>query len=213
MEPRDLNVTTRINVGPIDPGTAGLTESEAAVRRAAFQSIRSRRAPDASELAAATGIRLEAVKDAVDSLVRRGEAVTDGANRVVASAGLSLVPAGHRLSLGEDDFHTWCAIDAIGIPAAFGADAVTTTACPTCGRPIEVVFRKGRASPVDELRAWLPLQECCGSVIDDLCPDMNLFCSEEHLEEWRRRAAHPAGAALSLEETEELGRRWWGDLA
>jgi hypothetical protein len=42
---------------------------------------------------------------------------------------------------------------------------------------------------------------------------MNLFCTEAHLEEWRRRAGDPAGMMLSLQETEELGRQWWGDLA
>ena len=49
-------------------------------------------------------------------------------------------------------------------------------------------------------------------MIDELCPDMNLFCSEEHLEQWRRRAGARVGTVLTLKETEELGRQWWGDL-
>ena len=196
-----------------DPGAVGLSDTEVQVRRAAFMSIRKGHAPDASELAATTGRELEAVKEAVDSLVRKGEAVADGAGSVVASAGLSLAPTRHRLRLGHDEFHTWCAIDAIGIPAAFGEDAVATTACPACGRPIEVEFREGRATSDPELRAWLPVQDCCASVVDDLCPDMNLFCNQEHLEDWRRGAGRRAGTALSVAETEEVGRRWWGDLA
>ncbi len=211
MEKLELSLTDS-DRWPADPGAAGLGDTEAEVRRAAFRSIRKGRSPDASELAAATGSGLEAVKEAVDSLVRRGEAVADGAGRVVASAGLSLAPTRHRLRLGEDQFHTWCAVDAVGIPAALGEDAVATTACPACGRPIEVQFEGGRAAPDPELVAWLPVQDCCASVVDDLCPDMNLFCNEEHLEEWRRGAGRPAGTALSLEETEELGRRWWGEL-
>jgi len=42
---------------------------------------------------------------------------------------------------------------------------------------------------------------------------MNLFCSEEHLEVWRRERGAPDGIALSIPEVEELGRTWWGDLA
>jgi hypothetical protein len=195
----------------IDPEISSLTDAEAEVRRAAFRSIRKGRAPDAWDLAEATGLGVDAVKRTVGSLVRTGRAVVND-GRVVGSAGLSLVPARHRLRLGEDEFHTWCAIDAVGIPAALGAHAVSRTACPACGRPIEVEFRGGRAAEDPELRAWLPRQDCT-SMVDELCPDMNLLCSEDHLEEWRRGAGAPPGVALSLQETEVLGRQWWGDLA
>lgn len=214
MEHREQRVSARIDDARLtDPGSVGLTEGEAEVRRAAFQSIVNGTAPDAPELARGTGIGLDVVEDALGSLVRKGEAVVDGENRVVGTAGLSLIPARHRLRLGEREFHTWCAVDAIGIPAALGADAVARTACPTCGRPIEVAFRRGQAVDRDELRAWLPTLDCCTSVVDELCPEMNLFCSEAHLEDWRRRAGHPAGVVLTVEETEELGWRWWGGLA
>ncbi len=212
MEQRELPVTASTGAGAIDPGTVGLTQTEAEVRRAAFGSIRRGHAPSASDLAETSGLALESVVEAVASLERKGQAAVDPSGRVVGSAGLSLVPARHHLTLGEDEFHTWCAIDAVGIPAALQADALSRTACATCGRPIEVQFRHGRAAGDGELRAWLPRQDCCTSVIDELCPDMNLFCSEEHLEEWRR-IGDPAGTVLTLPEAEELGRQWWGELA
>jgi hypothetical protein len=212
MRQREGPVVRGFNKCPIDPGVAGLTETETQVRRAAFRSIGQGRAATASELAAATGLDVGTVEEAVLSLVGKGQAVADGAGHVVGSAGLSLVPARHRLLLGEAQFHTWCAIDAIGIPAALGADAAASTTCPTCGRSIEVAFREGQSPDEEKLRAWLPPQDWCTSVIDELCPDMNLFCSEEHLEEWRRRAGDPTGTVLTLKEAEELGRKWWGDL-
>lgn len=210
MEQHERLVARGLDVCPVDPGASELTETETEVRRAAFGSIRQGRASTGPELAWATGLDLGAVEDAVSSLAGKGQAVVDGEGRVVASAGLSLVPARHRLQLGEARFHTWCAIDAIGIPAALGADAVARTTCPTCGRSIELAFRQGHADDRDP-RAWLPPQDCCTSVIDELCPDMNLFCSEEHLEEWRR-AGPRVGNVLTLKETEELGRQWWADL-
>ncbi|HXF36971.1 MAG TPA: organomercurial lyase [Actinomycetota bacterium] len=210
--------------GPIDPEAGALSPAEAEACRAAFRSILRGRAPGPAELARATGLPERTVREAVAGLARSGRAVVDAAGRVVGSAGLSLVPSPHRLLLGGEAFHTWCAVDAVGIPAALRADAVgipaalradavARTACPTCGRAIEVRFREGRSSGGQGLRAWLPTRGCCTSLVDELCPDMNLFCSEEHLEEWRRGRGDPPGLALTLEEAEELGWRWWGDLA
>ncbi len=212
IEPRDPSVTLDARQDPSDPGAVGLNDAEAHVRRAAFRSVLSGRAADAEDLARATGLAVDTVAHAVDSLVRNGQAIVDHTARIVATGGLSLVPAGHRLRLGDDEFHTWCAIDAIGIPAALGADAVAGTTCPACGRPIEVRFREGRGTHGSRLRVWLPRQECWTSLVDEMCPQMNLFCSQEHLDQWRRREGEPPGAALTLGETEALGRMWWGDL-
>ena len=190
-----------------------LGEPEWRVRRAAFHSIQERVASTVPELADATGLNEDAVEKAISKLVGAGMAVVDDGGRVVGSAGLSLVPGRHRLRLGGNDFFTWCAIDALGIPAALESDALAVTSCPTCGRAIEVEVRRGRLGVDPRLRAWLPRQECCSSVIDEACPDMNLFCTDEHLEVWRRERGAPDGIALSIPEVEELGRIWWGDLA
>jgi hypothetical protein len=212
VERRRVPLPTATGGLPVGPG-AGLTDAEAAVRRAAFRAIRGGAAPDAAALAGTTGLDERTVEAAVASLTRKGQAVVDPAGRVVGSAGLSLAPARHRLRLGDRELHTWCAIDAVGIPAALGAHAVAATACPTCGRAIQVELRGGRARPDQALRAWLPRRDRCASVIDELCPDMNLFCTEEHLQEWRHQRGDPPGVALTLGQAEELGRQWWGDLA
>ena len=210
MEKRELPLAIGTDV---EPQAVRLTETEDKIRRAAFHSIRSGRAPDAAELAGATGLELPSVNEAVGSAARKGRVVLDDSGRVVGSHGLSLVPARHRLRLGEDQFHTWCAIDAIGIPAALGADAVATTACPVCGRSMEIWFREGRASDDAEIRLWVPSKEGCTNVVEEYCPEANLFCSEEHLQLWRRRAGDPPGTVMTLEEGEDLGRTWWGDVA
>ena len=142
MEQREPPITAANDKGQIDSCVLELSEAEAEVRRAAFRSIRTGGAPDALELARVTGLDAATVEGAVGSLVRKGQAVVDTASRVVGSAGLSRVPARHQLRLGDDELHTWCAIDAIGIPAALGVDAVASTACPTCSRSIELEFRK-----------------------------------------------------------------------
>ena len=58
----------------------------------------------------------------------------------------------------------------------------------------------------------MPADDSCASVVDELCPQMNLFCNEEHLEAWLATAGEPAGTSLTVREVQEMGRQWWGDL-
>lgn len=101
MEQRELPVTASTEKGPIDPEVSRLTESEAVVRQAAFRSIRQGRASDAAELAEATGLGVEAVEDAVRSLVRKGQAVVDGGPPVPPYEIPSLFEPFRRLSTTE----------------------------------------------------------------------------------------------------------------
>jgi len=147
-----------------------LGEPEWQVREAAFHSIQEGVASTVPELADATGLNEDAVEQAISKLVGAGMAVLDDGGRVVGSAGLSIVPGRHRLRLGGNDFFTWCAIDALGIPAALESDALAVTACPTRGRTIEVEVRQGRLGVDPRLRAWFPRQGCCSSLIDGRVP-------------------------------------------
>src|SRR6266849_10896819 len=99
--------------------------------RAAFNAILNGEITTVCELAASTG----ASAQDVEQLVGRALIVDDN-GRVVAAHGLSAVPARqHRLTLRGRSFWTWCAIDALGIPAGLGEDAVAETICQLCGTP------------------------------------------------------------------------------
>lgn len=119
-------------------------DAAATVRRAAFRALLEGEAVGREELAALTGLGTEAVGRALEDLAARGRVAIDAQGAVVASAGLSVVPSRHRLRLNGAEFHTWCAIDAIGIPAALGSDALAETACAHCGREMRVEIRGGR---------------------------------------------------------------------
>src|SRR5207244_10250392 len=96
--------------------------------------------PTVSELAKSTG----ASSPDVELLVGRA-LVIDESGRVVAAHGLSAVPARqHRLTLRGRAFWTWCAIDALGIPAGLGEDAVAATTCQLCATGVRVEFKVGR---------------------------------------------------------------------
>lgn len=102
---------------------------------------------------------VEGVRDIVGVLVTAGIAPVEGARdddlAVVGAEGVTVNVTPHQLVLEGQPLHTWCAFDAVGIPAALGADAVATSGCPTCSAAIELRLPKGQP-PNDPAVGWWP---------------------------------------------------------
>ena len=60
-----------------------------------------------------------------------------------AAAPFCSVPTGFRVRAKEKTYWGICIWDALGIPAALGADAAITALCGDCGQPIELEVRGG----------------------------------------------------------------------
>jgi len=189
-----------------------LPEPVLAVRRIAFSALRREERLDPEQLALRTGRDADAVHLALGWLHDAGLVEQDADDRVVGIAGLALEPTKHRLVLDGRRLHTWCAIDAVGIPAALSLDAHVTTTCEHCGASLSVDIDHGEPPSDSPLRGWIPPTDC-DNVRAEVCPLANLFCSEEHLTQWRAAAGNPHGQVADLERFAELGRHAWGDLA
>ena len=153
-------------------------------------------------LTESTGLSPEALDAALTELV---------ADDVVAAAGLSVAPAAHRLRLDVVDLRTWCAFDAIGIPAALGLDALASTRCPVCAAVLEVALAQGRPPADGPLFGWLP-DRPCSNVQADFCPEANLFCSRDHLDQWRVEANDPTGRVYTLAGLAARGAEVWAEM-
>jgi len=201
-------ITQTDGVDPLIPEAAADAPATE-VCRAAFNAILDGELPVLSELAKLAS----ASSQDFEQLVGRA-LIIDESGRVVAAHGLSAVPARqHRLTLRGRNFWTWCAIDALGIPAGLGEDAVAETTCQLCGTAVRVEFKAGKvmAASHPAARVWdAERLEGRGTAGPPHCALMNLFCSSEHLAEWR--AAHPGeqGRERDLDEVGELGRAEWG---
>lgn len=146
---------------------ASLTLQERAVRLAAFRSILGGEPASAQNLSSRTSLPLEDVAHTLESLVAKGMAVLAPSGEVVASGGLSLVPTPHRLRIQGQHLYTWCAEDAVGIPAALGADAEVSSACCGCGEPIHIELKAGhlgRSTPPG-VHLWLAVGEVGRSLV------------------------------------------------
>lgn len=193
-------------------GSSALSPDEASVVRTAFEVLRAGVRPAIEELTKPSGLQQFKVDEIVEAFVSIGRAQLDEEGRISGIVGLTLDPTRHRIQLEGTELFTWCAFDAIGIPAALGSDAVVSTVCRQCGEPIEVEIRGGLTSGHSLLRGWLPTMDQCASVRTDFCPNANLFCSAEHLDAWRHTAGMPDGLVMDLGALIELGggNRGWG---
>ena len=154
--------------GILQPIGADRTADKRVICRAALHAILGGEAIDRTGLVAATGFTSEVVDALLDELTARGLVVVEpGSGRVVGSWGLSLVPTDHRLRIRRRDLHTWCAVDAIGIPAGLGEDAIVTSRCHRCGVPVNVKMVAGQVSHVEpaDVQVWVTASQVGRSVV------------------------------------------------
>jgi predicted transcriptional regulator len=206
MTERETRTDGLLQVATADPVVA-------AVRRHAFTALLDDRPMTAVELADATALPPAEVERALATLQTDGALEVDDAERVIGAHGLTRRSTRHTIIASQRTWNTWCALDAIGIPAALRLDAEVHTVCPACNTGIALGVDHGAiVTTPDTPRLWLP-GGACRHVMDDFCATANLFCSTEHLEQWRHQAGEPPGRPLSLDETERHGRRVWADVA
>jgi len=181
------------------------------LREAAFALLlRERRPIDLEELARATGVTPPAVRDAVGALGEAGWLDRDDEGRVTGAAGLSLGTGPHALRMAHESFRTWCAYDAIGIPAALGAEAVVETACGQCGAPIRLPIIAGVPERSGPERLWLA--DGGADLRGSFCTPTVLLCGEVHARAWAA-AHHGRGRLLDLAEAARLGGEEWAGCA
>lgn len=161
-----------------------------------------------TEIASLSGLSRGDIEGGIQALVDAGRIDLDG-ERVVGIGGLTLISSAHSLRLPNAEMHTWCALDAVGIPAALGLTATVVTRCPQCEKRITVDVNDGAAVAADPVTLFCPTGQC-DNVRADFCSAANLFCSPTHLSQWRTDNPSAMGEGLDLVAAVELGHAMWG---
>lgn len=128
----------------IEQFLASFSPEEVAVIRRAFQAILEGRPVRAAELPGALGLSPAVVEAAVGTLTERGIIVVEPETaQIVGARGLSLTETPHRLLLAGQPRYAFCAVDAVGIPAALGSSARIDSHCHHCQAPLRLTLKDG----------------------------------------------------------------------
>lgn len=122
------------------------------VRAAVYRSfVETGRPPMPVELAAAAGVPLAEVEDALHELAAADViALVPGTTFVWLAHPFSAAAAPFRVASRDLVWDAICIWDALGILALVEADGRVTTACPDCGEALGVEVRDGTALAPDD---------------------------------------------------------------
>lgn len=139
------------DVGELGEFLNKISPKEKMIRDRAFFSILEGCPTTSNRLHQMTGIPSEQVKTIITKLQQSGLIEVDSeSGNVVGSYGLSLIERTHRLNINDHDLFTWCAADAIGIPAALNMDAQIRSECFSCKRQLTIGLTKGKIAYTSE---------------------------------------------------------------
>jgi alkylmercury lyase len=145
-----------------------VSHDELAIRKAAFKAILDGEPITPDGLLGSTGFAPEKTHALLEGLAKRGLIVIESdSGRIVGSWGLSFVPTDHRLRIRKRTLYTWCAEDAVGIPAALAEDASILSRCHECGVSVNIEMAAGRVAQVvpSDIRLWVADIEVGRSVV------------------------------------------------
>ena len=158
---------------------------------------------------------LETVKQTVGKL-QDGDILTVREDKIISSYPFSAVETRHKVIFGDDhEVFATCATDAFGIHFLLAKDITILSRCPRCEQPLTIKVNNGRidSHDPDEIVEFVSREKKRGCNAESLCPFINLFCSDSHLNEWLERNAElKKGETFSLQEVVEHGKSIYGDL-
>jgi hypothetical protein len=196
------------DLGVGGPAAGGDPALEVAVRRAGLAALIGGRCPTPADLAVSAGSEEDAVAPVLAALVAGGRATLTPDGRLDGIAGVTTRRTRHAIVWTGGRCQTWCAFDAVAIPAAFGWTATAVTTCGWCGADLGVPL--GGGVPEGDAWGWLPPGDC-EHVLRDFCAAADLYCDRAHLDAWRAAAGDPPGEPHPVSVLADIGREAWAD--
>jgi Alkylmercury lyase len=181
------------------------------VRLAVYDGFRRTGRPPAYErLAAAAGVELDAVPEALAALDRSRDLVLrDG--RIVMAHPFTAVPLG--FSVMGDRVLWWggCAWDSFAIPHLVPEErtVLVATTCPGCGAALAWLVDDRRPPDGAEVAHFLtPVAHIWDDVVHS-CGHQRLFCCTDCVDQWLARTGRERGYVMDLSTLWALARDWY----
>ncbi|GIH03417.1 hypothetical protein Rhe02_14840 [Rhizocola hellebori] len=187
-----------------------LTTTQNEILRVAFLLLlETSRAVPTDAIQARSNAHISTLDEELANLVTAGRIRLDSSGAVTGAMGLSLDETGHRISIGDTQWFTWCAIDALGILGALDATGAIHSTSPHSGQPIAIMFEDGRPAGGDLSSVVFLASYCAGTpVVDQWCPTINFFETEAAAQDWATTHG-VAGECAPLHPAAEVATARW----
>ena len=132
----------------------------------------------------------------------------DEQGRVIGFSGLSLRPTPHRFQVDGHALFTWCAWDALFLPAVLDRPARVESKCPVTGADVRLTVEPHRIRDCDPQAALVsfPSAEAVSTadITGSFCTHVHFLAGQDAAGRWLRD--HPGANALAIEHAFDLGR-------
>lgn len=165
--------------------------------RHAFDAIAAGEPTTVAKAAKALGITEAEAKEHVETIQGWGLMNLEG-DAIVGSLGLTTQPTQYQVELDGRSLHVWCALDAVGIPAALGTDASIKV-----DGLADVQIRKGKleAAEPSTLRISLNDPYMASDMKAEICPTISFHEAAGD--------AHESLFWMTVDDAMELGKIIW----
>lgn len=172
------------------------------------------RAPDVALLEPVAAHAGRTARDVLAELDREDFLTLDEDGRIRAAYPFSATPTSHRVRIdGGAEVFSMCAVDALGIPAMLGRDAVISSTDPVTGEPVTVTSMGGTTVwEPDSAVVFVGRRGCSGPAAAVCCDTLNFFTSRASASTWSKRHPNVLGEIVGQARAEELGRQVFGPL-
>lgn len=174
------------------------------------------RPPTMQEIKEGLGLpSVEVVRQAIGKL-EAADVLSAQGDVIVSAYPFSAVETRHKVVFDDGrEVYALCATDALGIHFMLNEDITVMSRCPRCESEIRVVVKSGRIesySP-EGIIEFVGGSTGCGCAAETRCPFINMFCSREHLEQWRKdNPEYGEGEVYSVTEALGHGKAIFGEF-
>jgi hypothetical protein len=196
---------------------ANLSQSENEARKFILREFaRTGKAPTEKTIAEAMKLpSVEAVRRFLERL-HKADILTVEGGEIVSAYPFSARETRHKVAFPDGhEICSLCATDALGIHFMLGENIVVRSSCPECEAEIKIEMKSGKIASCDPARVveFVSSGDHCGCTAKTFCPFMNFFCSEEHVNRWRKKnPASAEGEMYQLQQVLEHGKCIFGDF-
>lgn len=177
---------------------------------------RTGRAPSGKAIAEAMKLPATESADLLVEKLHKADILTKEDGEIVSAYPFSARATRHQVIF--QDGHTinaLCATDALGIHFMLHENITVRSRCPECENEMKIEMKDGKVASCypEGVVEFVSSQKDCGCTAKTFCPFMNFFCSQEHLEKWRKKNPENGnGEMYQLQQVLEHGKQIFGDF-